>query len=175
MTLTDIFAGLDVDPRLDAGAVKDNAAKDDVAGRLTTAEAALRFMRGGRATVTLRSKRTDTWFTYRIGVPATVTDGTLFVGILTGSDNTRDYRYLGRIAGATGLFWAGRKAPKPGDVSPDAPSAKAFAWAWKKLLLGELPEQLEVWHEGFCAKCGRKLTVPESIESGFGPECVNHV
>jgi hypothetical protein len=29
-----------------------------------------------------------------------------------------------------------------------------------------------VWHEGSCARCGKKLTVPESIESGFGPECV---
>jgi hypothetical protein len=30
-----------------------------------------------------------------------------------------------------------------------------------------------VWHEGRCGRCGRKLTVPESIESGFGPECAS--
>jgi hypothetical protein len=30
---------------------------------------------------------------------------------------------------------------------------------------------LEVWHEGRCAKCGLKLTVPQSIMTGFGPTC----
>ena len=31
------------------------------------------------------------------------------------------------------------------------------------------------WHEGRCGRCGRKLTVPESIEAGYGPECINLV
>jgi hypothetical protein len=30
---------------------------------------------------------------------------------------------------------------------------------------------MELWHEGRCGKCGRALTVPESIESGLGPVC----
>lgn len=34
----------------------------------------------------------------------------------------------------------------------------------------DLPE-CEVWHEGRCGRCGRKLTVPESIETGIGPDC----
>ncbi len=34
-----------------------------------------------------------------------------------------------------------------------------------------MPEQLEVWHEGCCGKCGRKLTDAESIARGIGPEC----
>jgi hypothetical protein len=29
-------------------------------------------------------------------------------------------------------------------------------------------EQIKIYHEGKCARCGRPLTVPESIESGFG-------
>jgi hypothetical protein len=51
----------------------------------------------------------------------------------------------------------------------------AFAWFWDRLRNGNLPEQVEVHHEGRCGRCGRALTVPESIESGFGPECINHV
>jgi hypothetical protein len=35
----------------------------------------------------------------------------------------------------------------------------------------DLPEQTKVYHEAKCARCGR-LTVPESIESGFGPHCL---
>jgi hypothetical protein len=32
---------------------------------------------------------------------------------------------------------------------------------------------LEIWHEGRCGRCGRKLTVPESIHNGYGPECIH--
>jgi hypothetical protein len=35
-----------------------------------------------------------------------------------------------------------------------------------------LPECIEIWHEGKCGKCGRQLTVPSSIETGIGPECI---
>jgi len=28
-------------------------------------------------------------------------------------------------------------------------------------------------HEGKCGRCGRKLTVPLSIETGIGPECAS--
>jgi len=26
-----------------------------------------------------------------------------------------------------------------------------------------------------CGRCGRVLTVPESVESGFGPECIGRL
>lgn len=31
--------------------------------------------------------------------------------------------------------------------------------------------RIEVWHEGRCGRCARRLTVPESILIGIGPEC----
>jgi hypothetical protein len=31
--------------------------------------------------------------------------------------------------------------------------------------------QFKIWHRGFCAKCGKALTVPESILTGVGPDC----
>jgi DNA-directed RNA polymerase subunit RPC12/RpoP len=36
----------------------------------------------------------------------------------------------------------------------------------------DLPEQIKVYHEAKCARCGHRLTVPESIETGFGPNCL---
>jgi hypothetical protein len=33
----------------------------------------------------------------------------------------------------------------------------------------------DVHHEGKCGRCGRKLTVPESVKSGFGPECAGKI
>ena len=139
--------------------------------RFQTAADAIAFMSAGNATVTLVSVKTGTRFTYKIRVSD---DGkTHFVSLLSGPDNESDYAYLGRIT--RGVFWQGRKFPKAGDVGPDAPSSKAFAWAWKCLSQYSMPVSLEVWHEGRCGRCNRKLTVPSWIESGFGPECAGKV
>jgi len=146
-------------------------------GMFETASDAARYIRAGKATITLVSMKSGKRFTYKITAAkdqetGKITD-TLFVGLLTGADNNTSYSYMGRIS--RDVFWAGRKVPKPSDVSKDAPSTVAFSWAWRQLLQGKLPEQLEVWHEGSCGRCGRKLTVPESIKSGFGPECINKI
>ena len=47
-----------------------------------------------------------------------------------------------------------------------------FPWVWNRLTnhLG-LPEVIEIWHEGCCGCCGRRLTVPASVELGYGPDC----
>ena len=140
-------------------------------GKLLTAESALAFASAGKATLTLVSIKTGTRFTYRIS--ANDTGETLFVGLLIGSDNESDYKYIGRIFRNT--FYAGRKIPKPGDINSDAPAVKAFTWAWQKINGGQIPIELEIWHEGKCGRCGRKLTVPESINSGFGPECITRI
>ena len=54
-------------------------------------------------------------------------------------------------------------------VADDAASIKYF-----KALLGKidnLPDFIEIHHSGMCGCCGRELTVPESLETGFGPVC----
>ena len=139
--------------------------------RLHTAVASRDFMLGGNATVTLVSVKTGTRFTYKIR--ANDEGDVYFVSLLSGPDNESDYSYLGRIA--RGVFWQGRKVPKPGDVGADAPSSLAFKWAWERLCKGVMLDSLEIWHEGRCGRCNRKLTVPASIASGFGPECAGKV
>ena len=48
----------------------------------------------------------------------------------------------------------------------------AFPWLWNMLAEGcPLPASIEVWHEGCCARCAKRLTVPASIEMGYGPDC----
>jgi len=139
--------------------------------KFTTVAAARAFLLGGNATVTLVSTKTGTRFTYKIR--ANDEGDVFFVSLLSGPDNESDYRYLGRIA--RGVFWQGRKVPKPGDVGADAPSSLAFKWAWERLCKGVMLDSLEIWHEGRCGRCNRKLTVPASIASGFGPECAGKV
>jgi hypothetical protein len=48
---------------------------------------------------------------------------------------------------------------------------KTWFWLLKNLEDLERFETLAIYHEGKCCKCGMPLTVPESIESGIGPEC----
>ena len=48
----------------------------------------------------------------------------------------------------------------------------AFPWLWMMLTENHpLPKECEIWHEGCCMRCGKRLTVPASIELGFGPDC----
>jgi hypothetical protein len=134
------------------------------AAKFQTAAVALQFILAGRARFTLVSEKTGTRFTYRI----TQKDerSPHFVSVLTGSDNNHSYTYLGTIFDKK-VFRHGSKSP----INSQAPSAKAFAWAWGYLARGEMPPSCEVWHEGRCGRCGRALTVPSSVESGIGPVC----
>jgi len=172
-----IFAHL-VDTGFDCEAA-DEKHVHELRGQFTTAQAAREYMRAGKATVTLVSKKTGNRFTYRVVTPTDRTtgepanDGTLMVSVLTNPDNVRGYTWLGRISRE--IFFVGRKNPRAGEISRDAPSARAFDWTWRMLLRDMLPSDLEVWHEGRCGRCGRKLTVPQSVSRGFGPECAEKV
>ena len=56
---------------------------------------------------------------------------------------------------------------------PDSLQEKIFVWTWNRLHSSNpvLPTSIEVWHEGLCSHCARKLTVPASIQLGLGPDC----
>lgn len=101
----------------------------------------------------------------------------LFVRVLTGPENTSDYTFIGSI------FDDGPQKPRyvhsqKSRISEGAPSAYAFRWFTLRLWSGQanpFPEGFEFRHEGRCGRCARVLTVPESIDSGFGPECIGRV
>ena len=126
-----------------------------------------KFILAGNATFTVESKITGKRFTYKVNKLDDLEKDLWFVGVLTGPDNNADYTYLGIIQNNR-IFKRTAKSP----ISPDADSHKAFAWVWGKILAGaNIEKQASIYHEGRCGRCGRKLTVPESIKSGFGPEC----
>jgi len=61
----------------------------------------------------------------------------------------------------------------PGHVT-DKVKLAIFPWTWNRLVENKgLPDVIEVWHEGCCAQCARRLSVPASIELGYGPECAS--
>jgi len=141
--------------------------------QFTDATMALNFIMSGNATVTVVSKRTGTRFTYKVQRPKAkgqaelFDNGFRFVKVMTGPDNTASYTYMGLISNAR--FSLGRKSV----LKETSPSVRAFEWMIGQLFGGKIQlDQMEIWHEGRCGKCNRKLTVPASIESGIGPECV---
>jgi hypothetical protein len=133
--------------------------------QLTDGQHARQFALAGNARLTLVSVKTGTRFTFRVQ-RGKQDAAPHFVSLLNGSNNEDDYVFLGTIFGDN-AYRHGRKSR----VSAEAPSAKGWAWAWAFLARGELPPACEVWHEGRCGRCGRTLTVPESLRTGLGPEC----
>lgn len=119
-------------------------------------EDSLRFILAGKATVTFLNTQTDNRFTYKI--KKSKDSSIYFVSVLTNPDV---YQYIGII---NSEFQVGRK-------SSDAQSIRVFKYVFFKLKSNTLPDFIEIWHEGKCGRCGRKLTVPKSIKTGMGPEC----
>jgi hypothetical protein len=64
-------------------------------------------------------------------------------------------------------------------VGRNSVSFRSFQWLLKAATEWELGRDqypnVEVYHEGYCGRCGRTLTDPQSIERGFGPECAKKV
>lgn len=140
-------------------------------GQITDPKAALKYMHGGKATVTLVSLSSGNRYTYKIVEAPQQTPNaskTYFVKLLTGADNSNSYSYIGVIRNNK-FEWTRKSC-----VSAEAPSILGMVFVVESLVKNSM-RGFEVWHSGKCARCGRKLTVPESIASGFGPECAEMV
>lgn len=133
-------------------------------GQLHTKEATLRYMLAGNARITVVSKSIGQRFTYRIRRPDNKSPH--FVQLLNGPDNCNDYLFFGTIFDGKDFRWS-QKAK----VGKTAPSVLAFMWFWQALMAGRAHVQADIYHEGRCGRCGRALTVPESVTTGLGPEC----
>lgn len=129
------------------------------------------FMFAGNAIFTITSLKTGASYTYKFSEPsAPANEGAtkpLFAAVLTGPDNLRDYTYMGIVDHDRSVV----RSTKGSKVFGDAPSYKALTW----FLQNTDSDLVEFRHVGRCARCGRALTVPSSIDSGFGPECAGKV
>ncbi len=177
-------------------AVNDPASPSPVPGSRVSAggpvapEAVLPWVRSaveaGRVLIlTVRSLRSGSHLTYRLRPfkrgPSDRGAGHLeMVDVLTGPANTADYTFIGAIyfsprGSITVLTGARTENPNGGhgsSISDDAPSAKTLRGLFERLARGQGPAPAaEVWHDGTCARCGRPLTTPESLERGIGPIC----
>jgi hypothetical protein len=101
-------------------------------------------------------------FTYRIReVKKGDLKGSRIVELLTGPDNTSNYKAFGFVTEKGNIrIWT-----------------KCYTEAFSKhalLLMGEAQNQVEMWYQaGKCNRCGRLLTDPDSVTRGLGPKCAN--
>lgn len=136
------------------------------------------FIVAGKAIFTLEvsdsfasAKKTRPHYTYKVSKPK-FTSPFLFVSVLTGPENTKNYTYLGILFPDTGIVKFTDKSQFHEDAWCVFLLRRVCANLW-----GNTPHKIEeagfkLHHEGKCGKCGRRLTVPQSIETGIGPECV---
>lgn len=150
----------------------DAAAAEPVPSHLITpVPDAPRFILAGNATFTAVSRKTGNRFTFKVTQADEGRNGKApphFVSLLSGPDNTSDYQFLGTLFD-DGTYRHSAKSR----IGPTAPSAMAAAWLMGMVRKdpARLAELADIHHAGRCGRCGRLLTVPSSIESGFGPEC----
>jgi hypothetical protein len=129
----------------------------------------MKFVRGGRAIFTVNNA-SGKHYTFRVKASKPsekFPKVAYFVQLLTGPNNTADYTYMGMLTDENTVRLTAKSKYKT-----DSEPVKVFAWALR-VLSGEavLPAGYDIKHEGRCCRCGRVLTVPESIDSGIGPEC----
>lgn len=139
----------------------------------------MKFFLAGKAYFTLRSTKTSVRYTYKVTRAKDSQDKPIdlwFVSFLTGPDNYLNYSYIGVIRPDAKSTNAGSPAYQfkltgKSRLPTDAPPCKAIDYTVSCLQSRPNVPGVEIFHAGRCARCGRMLTVPSSIESGYGPEC----
>lgn len=125
------------------------------------------FVLGGNALITLESGKTGKHLTYKI--QRSKQDNNLyFIKSLRGSDNEKDYRYIGCYFADNRVF-VPEKSYKDMDIHLWPKSMQTIRWFFNNI--DSVPSNLTVYHNGRCCRCGRTLTTAESIRRGIGPEC----
>lgn len=128
------------------------------------------FILAGKAIFTVSNDKGDR-YTFRV----THKEGSdrfppaWFLSMLTGPDNESDYSYISMIDAEMGTVRLTGKSKLTKDSLPLKVSEFGLRIIWGKQAL---PEGYAIHHEGFCGRCGKLLTVPSSVDSRFGPECI---
>jgi hypothetical protein len=141
-------------------------------------EGVLEFLLSGSAILTVKNNETGNHKTFRL--TQTERGDAWFVSIRGDVDkdprlkDKKNWLYMGLLNEKKEFF-----TTRGSKVGRDSVSFRSFQWLLKAATEWELGQDqypnVEVYHEGYCGRCGRTLTDPQSIERGFGPECAKKV
>jgi hypothetical protein len=118
-------------------------------------EEILKFLFAGKAEFTIKSKKTGKHYTF-LCKKSQKYKNVFFV--------TFGKQSVGRIHKNVDSI---KFIPVYGQLGARNDAILPFEWFFHNME----NEQVEFYHEGRCGKCGRKLTDPESIRRGLGPQC----
>jgi len=123
-----------------------------------------KFFEGGKAIFTVHNDK-GIHYTYKISKKP---KWPFCIYVLTGPDNNSNYTYLGVYnPNNFRVYLTGKSKYKD-----DTMMVKVIRWAVARIGSGKpVPEGYGIKHDGRCCRCGRRLTTPESVDSGIGPEC----
>lgn len=135
----------------------------------------IKFMLSGKAIVTIQNDRTGNRFTYKIRKARKMyrsTKNVYFVSLLSGTGS--HYEFIGSIQVSNVIVY--KHSPKSRLLESET-GVKAIDAVISIIDRKLLPhfKSLRFYHAGFCGRCARLLTDPESIERGFGPYCYKQI
>ena len=126
------------------------------------------FIFAGRSVFTLENTKSGNYLTFKVKQvkkDKIAIDGLFTIECKTLGDSDHGYKFLGFLNTIENKFrrrfWDHKFI-----------GYTTFFWLLRNLeVLEKFSDKLAIYHEGRCCKCGMPLTVPESIDSGIGPEC----
>lgn len=122
------------------------------------------YITGGHGTVTLQSS-SGIHHTYQFSVPNFRKKGEDTLCVFTLVDGN-EWVYVGMYKNKQFLLTKASKFPVTSSI------VRGVAFILKLMLKpGYSDDRMHLFHEGVCARCGRPLTNPASIEIGIGPVC----
>lgn len=150
--------------------------KDESSRRIGNVELnkALPYMLAGKSEFVLHSTKTNQDFCYRLNKKEKIDKENEYIYFLNIKQG-RDWKYAGVIwfKNEENKFYFSKGAK--GEIDSNNLDVKSLVFVLNKLQQGLEPQYCLVYHTGKCGRCGKKLTTPESILTGLGPECCKKV
>lgn len=127
-----------------------------------------KFIKAGNAIFTLRNEKTNNRFTYKFKQNQNNPD-IFWVYVLCMLDNTddRSYKFLGGFSDERKFIHSAKA-----QIKFENSSVKTIQWWCQSLYDQSIPKYVKMYHLSHCGRCGKQLTSPDSIISGYGPECL---
>lgn len=147
---------------------------DQSAGTEVRLPDALRYILAGKSEFTFLSLKTNVRIRYKLQRKVAEQKGKkgqdeyiYFLNTFTDGE----YKYAGVLFydDIVGQFKFGRG--QRGLLNYSHINIKSLLFVLNQLSIENYNLSLKVYHAGKCGRCGRKLTTPESILTGLGPEC----
>lgn len=131
-------------------------------------------MKIANGTYTIKNNKTGDHRTFKISTQpddASFAPGQRIIELLIGENNETDYKGFGFVTEDGIKVWKRFQGTK----DQASLHEKYAQMVWSMGTLGTaspyLAKGLELFLTKNCLRCNRKLTTPESIERGIGPEC----